>query len=512
MVLLILDGWGLAPPERSSGDAIRAARTPNFDRIFHGCPSTTLTTHGRAVGLIEGQMGNSEVGHLNLGAGRVVKQDILRISEMIERGDFFTHPALLELCQKVRASGATLHLIGLVSDGGVHSHLSHLMALLELCRRQGMERVAVHALLDGRDTPPRSAAGYLSQVEEALGEADGWCIATIGGRYFGMDRDRRWDRLERAWRAIVLADGPRAASWQEALEAAYARGESDEFVNPTLIVPPGGEPVPVVDGDGVIFFNFRADRARQLTHALLDEEFPHFDRVRRPRVHFLSFKRYEDDLDTPVLLEEEELRGTLTEHLSSLGLRVFKTAETEKYAHVTYFFNGGREEPFPGEERVLIDSPKVATYDLVPEMSLYPVTETLTAAISRGEFALLVANFANPDMVGHTGVFEAAVRACEHVDICLGRVLAAARSFGYAVVVTADHGNADEMLFPDGTVSTQHSKNPTPLIVVAESARGHTLRGEGMRSLCHVAPTVLDLMGIEPPPEMEAESLILKLG
>jgi 2,3-bisphosphoglycerate-independent phosphoglycerate mutase len=488
--LVILDGWGLAEP--GPGNAITLADTPVFDELWERYPHTTLTTHGPAVGLPEGQMGNSEVGHLNLGAGAVVKQDLLRIDQAIEDGWFFENEAL-------RAARATerLHLLGLVSDGGVHSSMNHLRALIELAQREGVQDVVVHAFTDGRDTNPDSGVRHVAEVESWAGSR----VATVSGRYYAMDRDNRWDRTQLAYDAIVNGEAEfRAATGEEAVRQAYGRGETDEFIKPTLV---GGEGR-IRDGDAAIFFNFRPDRARQLTRSLGESDFDMFDRGDRPQVRLTTLTEYHEDWDYPVAFPPARPDVTLASTLAERGKRQLHVAETEKYAHVTYFFNGGEEDPYPGEERCLVDSPRdVPTYDKKPEMSAPAAAEALVERWGDGDFTFGIINFANPDMVGHTGVIEAAVRAVETVDACLGQVVEAVHESGGVCIVTADHGNADHMLEPDGSPNTAHSMNPVPLVVTGDVGE---LRDGG--TLCDVAPTVLALLGEEQPAAMTGKPLI----
>ncbi|GIX34818.1 MAG: 2,3-bisphosphoglycerate-independent phosphoglycerate mutase [Lysobacteraceae bacterium] len=501
VMLLILDGWGHR--EERTDNAIALARLPHWTRLLADCPHTLIHTSGLHVGLPEGQMGNSEVGHMNLGAGRVVYQELTRIDKDIAEGGFFTNPALVGACEAVRAGSGCLHLIGLLSPGGVHSHESHLHAMLDLARQRGVRRVAVHALLDGRDTPPRSARPSLEALEARMEREPGLRIASIGGRYFGMDRDRRWERVAEAWAAIVHARAEHEAGTAvAALEAAYARGESDEFVRPTRIA--GG--VPVEDGDAVVFMNFRADRARQLTMALALDDFDGFDRGRRPRLsRMVTLTEYAAGWPVDVAYPPASLADTLPEVVARAGLTQLRIAETEKYAHVTFFFSGGVETVLPGEERILVPSPKVATYDLKPEMSCPEVTDRLVEAILQRRFDLIVCNLANPDMVGHTGVLEAAIRAAEAVDQALGRIREAIEAVGGALVVTADHGNLELMRDPEsGQPHTQHTTGPVPLVVLGP-CRG-PLREGG--ALCDVAPTLLDLLGLPVPSAMTGRSLL----
>jgi 2,3-bisphosphoglycerate-independent phosphoglycerate mutase len=506
--LVVLDGFG----ERADqdGNAIRLARTPTFDALYREFPHTLVHTSGLAVGLPDGQMGNSEVGHMNMGSGRIVYQDLTRINKALADGSFFENPALGDAVEKVKASGGTLHLLGLTSPGGVHSSLEHAYAVVELCRRRGLERVLWHAFLDGRDTPPRSAAATLRAVEARLGTLGAGHIASAVGRFYAMDRDHRWERVAEAYELLVGEAGRPAMDVAAAVEQAYARDQGDEFVQPIVVVDPRtGVPLRrISDGDAVVFFNFRADRARELTRALTQPDFDGFARSTVPRLcAFVCMCTYDAALPLPVAFPPQSLRMILGEYLAGLGLAQFRTAETEKYAHVTFFFNGGREEPFAREERRMVPSPKdVPTYDKKPQMSAPAVTDGVVAAIEQEAYAFVLVNFANPDMVGHTGVLDAAVAAVDTIDACVGRIVAAARAHDTAVVITADHGNCEMMVDENGHPHTAHTTNPVPLIIVDERARGATLL-EGGR-LCDVAPTLLKLMGLPPPAEMEGRSLL----
>lgn len=500
VVLLILDGWGHR--DDPADNALAQAALPNWRRLWNGHPHTLIHTEGRHVGLPDGQMGNSEVGHMNLGAGRIVHQDLTRIDAAIEDGSFFDNPALRGACEAAKAGGGTLHVMGLLSPGGVHSHESQLFAMLALAHRAGVPKVAVHAFLDGRDTPPRSAAPSLAALQDkcdALGNAH---IASVSGRYYAMDRDKRWERLRLAWDAIVEAKSDhRAANAATALEDAYARGENDEFVLPTVI----DGAAPMADGDAVVFMNFRADRARQLSAAFVSPAFDGFD-ARRPALSaYVCLTEYDATLPATVAFPPEDLRDTLGEVAAHAGLRQLRIAETEKYAHVTFFFSGGREDVFDGEERILVPSPKVATYDLQPEMSCPELTAKLVEAIGSGRFDLIVCNIANPDMVGHSGDLQAAIRAAEAVDVALGAIDAAVRASGGALVVTADHGNLEMMRDPaTGQPHTAHTVGPVPLVYVGD--RGDvSLRSGG--ALRDVAPTVLDLLALPKPDGMSGHSL-----
>ena len=503
IVLVICDGWGLR--EESSGNAIALAKTPNFTRMRREFPSTALSASGEDVGLPAGQMGNSEVGHLNLGAGRMVPQDILRIDLAIRDGSFQTNPRLLAACEHARRRGAALHLLGLLSDGGVHSHQAHLEALLRLARSEGVRRVFVHAFLDGRDTPPRSAGAYLDRLESAIAHEGAGAVATVSGRYYAMDRDRRWDRVKLAYDAMVHASGRAARSASEALALAYGKGEDDEFVVPTVITGEGGPVARISDGDAAIFFNFRADRARQMTEALTAEEFTAFDRGPRPRLHFVCMTEYKKEYALPAAFPPMTLENILAQVWEKAGVRNLRLAETEKYAHVTYFFNGGVEKAFGGESRLLVPSLKVATYDLAPRMAAPEITERALSAISSGDHDAIVMNYANADMVGHTGKLEPTIEAVEFLDMCLGMLAEAAKEHGWTLLLTGDHGNAEQMIDPaTGAPHTAHTTNPVPLIVAGDP-KARALRDGG--ALRDVAPTILGLMGIPVPPEMTGRDL-----
>jgi len=501
VVLLILDGWGHR--EDPTDNAVAQATLPNWRRLLKTCPNTLIHTEGRHVGLPDGQMGNSEVGHMNLGAGRIVYQDLTRIDAAIEDGSLFRNAELDAACDAVKADGGTLHLMGLLSPGGVHSHERHLFALLELAQQRGVAKVAVHAFLDGRDTPPRSAEGSLEKLQAKCLEVGNARLASVSGRYFAMDRDKRWDRLRKAWDAMVEARGEfTAASGVEALAAAYARGENDEFVLPTVI----DGATPMADGDAVIFFNFRADRARQLTGAFVSPEFDGFQ-VRRPKLaRFVCMTEYDARLPAPVAFGADDLHNTLGELLAAHHLTQLRIAETEKYAHVTFFFSGGREDEYAGEQRILVPSPKVATYDLQPEMSAPEVTDRLVAAIGAGTFDVIICNLANPDMVGHSGILEAAIQAAEAVDVAIGKIETAVRAAHGALIITADHGNLEMMADPrTGQPHTAHTVGPVPLVYLGERGGVHLREGGALRD---VAPTLLDLLGLPKPAEMTGASLI----
>jgi 2,3-bisphosphoglycerate-independent phosphoglycerate mutase len=493
----------VAPP--SPGNAITLAKTPTFDRWRRESAHTTLEASGEAVGLPAGMMGNSEVGHLNLGAGRMVPQDLLRIDLALRDESFFRNEALLEAMRAAAKPGAALHLMGLVSDGGVHSHERHLFGLLDMARQHGLERVFVHAFTDGRDTSPRSALGYIERLESKLERTAGR-IGTVSGRYYAMDRDARWDRVARAYAALVSGEGLRAGSGRQAVEDAYARGESDEFITPTVVAHGGSRPRPVSDGDAVVFFNFRADRARQLTRALTEPRFTEFDRRSPPAVHFVCFTRYREEFALPVAFPPLVLSEILAEVWAEHGLTNLRVAETEKYAHVTYFFNGGVEKPFPGEERVLVPSWRGATYDLHPQMSAEEIASEAVAAIRGKTFGALVVNFANADMVGHTGAIPETVRAIETLDRCFARLEEACRRESAVWILTADHGNAEQMIDPaTGEPHTAHTTNPVPFVLCDSGAT--SLRSGG--TLADVAPTILALQGIPQPKEMTGRDLRL---
>jgi 2,3-bisphosphoglycerate-independent phosphoglycerate mutase len=507
LLLMILDGWGLNPHRENN--AIAQAATPNVTRLATSYPYAEIGTSGMSVGLPDGQMGNSEVGHLNIGAGRVVYQDLTRISKAIVGGDFFANPVLLDCLARTRAAGGRLHLAGLLSDGGVHSHNTHLYALLEMAKREGVREVFVHCLLDGRDTPPKSGANYLAQLEQKIAELGSGRIATVIGRYYAMDRDNRWERVEKAYRAIACGEGAEFASASQAIEKSYLAGVSDEFVVPSVLVANGSPVGRLQDGDGFIFFNFRSDRAREITRSLTDPEFAGFQREAWPRLaSYVCMTAYDETFNLPVAFAPEELINILGEVVSLAGLTQLRIAETEKYAHVTFFFNGGREVPYPGEERVLIPSPKdVPTYDMKPEMSAYPVTDELLRRLDTGKYDLIVLNFANADMVGHTGILPAAVKAIEAVDDCVGRLVTKVLALGGRAIITADHGNAEVMVDENGGPHTAHTTDRVPLILADDARRGVRLR-PGI--LADIAPTILEILAIPKPVEMSGTSLIEK--
>jgi 2,3-bisphosphoglycerate-independent phosphoglycerate mutase len=507
--LVILDGWGLR--DALPDNAVTVADAPTWKQLWEtgGYPRARLTTHGPAVGLPEGQMGNSEVGHLNLGAGRVVMQSLQRIATAIQSGEFAENPVFLDVIGRVKERGATLHLMGLIGPGGVHAVDEHLLALVELAERHAIPRVRVHMFLDGRDTPPSSAREYLTELFGRCGGGDGCKVATLTGRYWAMDRDRRWDRTKKAYDAIVYGRGVHVHDPIQAIADAYAQGETDEFVEPRVMVDESGEPVGTMkDGDGVIFFNFRSDRARQMTRALADDALDAFDRgPNRPRLDVVTMTQYDEDFPLPTAFPPQPLDDKLSDVLAARGLTSFRTAETEKYPHVTYFFNGGVEDPPPGEDRRVVPSPKVATYDLQPEMSEPEVARGLVEAIRSRKYDVLVCNFANPDMVGHTGVMAAAVAAVEAVDAGVGQVLQACRETGTTLLVTADHGNCEQMWDPETNgPHTAHTTNPVGIILVEpEGARRTQALNDG--ALCDVAPTILGILGIPQPDAMTGRDL-----
>ena len=504
VLLVILDGFGYR--EDADFNAIAHANKPNWDRLWANYPHTLIRTSEMSVGLPAGQMGNSEVGHLNIGAGRVVYQELTRVDVAIEDGSFQRNPAFTAAIAEVKQSGKALHLLGLLSPGGVHSHENHLLAMLDLAKQSGLTQVYVHAFLDGRDTPPRSAAASLQRLQAHCAALGVGRIASVVGRYFAMDRDNRWDRVQTAYDLLTAGRAPYAAATADAaLAAAYARNENDEFVQATAIVPPGAAPVAMSDGDAVIFMNFRADRARQLTHTLTDPDFAGFTRARFPRLsHVVTLSHYGDDVQASAAFAPEAIKNGIGEYLSNLGLKQLRIAETEKYAHVTYFMSGGCEQPYPGEDRILVPSPKVATYDLQPEMSAVEVTDKLVAAIGSREYAAILCNYANGDMVGHSGNMEAAVRAVETLDACIGRVVAAAQQAGCEVLITADHGNAEQMLDrATHQAHTAHTLNEVPCLYVGRPAQ--MLAGGALKD---VAPTLLAMMGLPQPAEMTGHSLI----
>lgn len=504
VALIVLDGWGYR--EETEGNAVALAATPFFDRLWAEFPHTLIHASEERVGLPAGQMGNSEVGHLNLGAGRVVYQEIVRISKAIRDGSFFRNPALCKAMDAARTHGKALHLVGLLSDGGVHSLHTHLYALLDMAKRRGAERVFVHAIFDGRDTPPTSGIDHLRNLLAKMEEVGVGRVATLAGRYYAMDRDNRWDRTERAFRAMVRGEGKESADPVAALSDSYAHDTTDEFVEPVVIRRDGRPVATVSPGDSVIFFNFRADRARQLTRALTEPEFDRFPRPERLDLHYTCMTEYDETFDLPVAFRGETFHDLLADVFASRGIRNLRMAETEKYAHVTYFFNGGAEKEFPGESRILVPSPSVPTYDLQPEMSAYEVAERASAEVKSGRHDVLILNFANGDMVGHTGILPAAIRAIEAVDESLRVVVEAVWEADGLAIVTADHGNAELMVDPEtGAPHTAHTINLVPLILADPRGKGAVLRRD--RALEDVAPSILGLLGIPAPAAMTGEDI-----
>lgn len=504
VAIVILDGFGWR--NEVMGNAVAQAKKPNFDRYMATYPHSQLKASGLDVGLPAGQMGNSEVGHTNIGAGRIVYQSLTRIDKAIEEGEFQSNPALSDAMNQAIENHANLHLFGLLSDGGVHSHLNHLISLLKTAKEKGVANVYIHAFLDGRDVAPNSGAGYIEQLEKAIKEIGIGEIATVSGRFYAMDRDKRWERVEKAYNAIVHGEGVKATDALEAVKASYASEKFDEFVLPTVIEKDGKAVGTVEDNDSIIFFNFRPDRAIQLSNAFTDDEWEHFDRgTRAKNVKFVTMTLYNPSIKAAVAFEPIEMKNVIGEVLSNKGLTQLRIAETEKYPHVTFFMNGGRNEEFPGENRILIPSPKVETYDLQPEMSAYEVTDALVADIEADKSDAIILNFANPDMVGHSGMLEPTIKAIEAVDENLGRVVDAIIAKGGYAIIFADHGNADTMITPEGNPHTAHTTVPVPVIVTKNDV---TLR-EGGR-LADIAPTMLDLLNVEKPAEMTGESLIQK--
>jgi 2,3-bisphosphoglycerate-independent phosphoglycerate mutase len=524
LVLIILDGWGYRAETKAN--AIALARKPTYDRLLREYPNTLIQTSGQFVGLPDGQMGNSEVGHLNIGAGRIVHMDSTRIELMIQNGEFFTHPVLLSAMKNARAAGRRLHLFGLVSDGGVHSYQTHLYALLKMAKQNGVDRVFVHAFMDGRDTLPTNGSGYLEQLQQKMREYNTGKIASVNGRYYAMDRDRRWERIAKAFNAMVFGDGEggKYVDPVQGVKESYNKGVTDEFIVPFVAIDNRGEPLATLrDEDSCICFNFRADRVRQITRALtrhsglnpqgggdlpgaadLDVAIPR-DRVPK-NLHYVCMTQYDKKFTLPVVIPPESLDNILANVMGHASLRNLRLAETEKYAHVTYFFNGGIEQPFSGEERVLVPSPKVATYDLKPEMSADGIADAVIKAVNEGTFDVIIVNFANADMVGHSGKIEPTVKAVETVDACLGRIEPVVRAKGGALLITADHGNAEMMIDPvTGGPHTAHTTNPVPCIVVAENGKKFSLKPGG--SLRDISPTVLGMLGIPQPKEMTGNDL-----
>lgn len=505
-LLLILDGWGIAPAGK--GNALSLANTLTLDALQNDFPCAKLACSGRAVGLPAGFIGNSEVGHMNIGAGRVVYQDMTRIDIAVEQGEFAANSALTALFAKLHQTKGTLHLLGLLSDGGVHSHINHLIALIEAAKDANIP-TCVHCFMDGRDTAPDSGLGFVRRLEEACTRLQHGVIASLTGRFYAMDRDQRWERVEHAWNVLTHSVGTRHDSAEKAVQAAYAAGETDEFITPRLICGAGEKPHCIADGDGVFFANFRADRAREITRAFCDDDFAEFDRHNVPKLcDFVCMTRYDASFTLPVAFAKEPLSEGLGELVAGMGIKQLRIAETEKYAHVTYFFNGGKEEAFAGEDRIMVPSPRnVATYDLKPEMSVFTVTEKLTAAIESGEYPFMVCNLANLDMVGHTGIMPAVIKACEAVDTCVARIVAAMQKVGGQVLLIADHGNAEQLLDENGAPYTAHSMNPVPCVLIGAD-KTICLKSEG--KLGDVAPTLLDLWNCAKPQVMDGESLLCR--
>ncbi len=507
-VLMILDGYGLN--ENKKANAVEEAKTPVMDKLMSEYPFVEGYASGLAVGLPDGQMGNSEVGHLNMGAGRIVYQELTRITKEINDGDFFKNEALLEAIKNCKANNSSLHLFGLLSDGGVHSHITHLYGLLELAKREGLQNVYVHAFLDGRDTAPSSGKGFVEELESKMSEIGIGKIATVMGRYYVMDRDNRWDRVELAYKAIVQSEGEKADSAVKAVANSYAEDKTDEFVLPTVIEEDGKPVAAVSENDSVIFFNFRPDRAREITRAFCDEEFEGFKRANSfMKLKFVTFTEYDVTIPNKIVaFNKVEIKNTFGEFLAANGKTQLRTAETEKYAHVTFFFNGGKEEPNLGEERLLVKSPKVATYDLQPEMSAYQVCEGLISSIKSDKYDVIIVNFANPDMVGHTGVEDAAIKAIEVIDECVGKTVEAIKEVNGQLFICADHGNAEQLVdYETGVPFTAHTTNPVPFILV-NADPAYKLREGGC--LADIAPTLIELMGMTQPKEMTGKSLLIK--
>ncbi len=502
-MLIVLDGWGIGPePERS---AIDKAETPVFDSLWKEYPHCCLTTHGESVGLPEGQMGNSEVGHMHIGAGRIIYQDLVKISKAIRENTLKDNPAIREIVHYAKEIQKPVHLMGLLSDGGVHSHIEHVLGLIDILDNEGVNEIFIHAFMDGRDTDPKSGVGYMRRLLEHIGTRDHIRVATISGRYYAMDRDKRWERIKKAYDAIVHGRGILAHDPLEAIKERYEQGETDEFIQPIVLTEDSGVPVGrIKDGDAAVFFNFRTDRPRELTYVLTQKDMPEYD-MYKLHLKMATFSAYDESFeDLLIVFPKENVEHTLGQTLSAHGKTQLRIAETEKYPHVTFFFSGGREEVFPGESRVMVPSPKVATYDLQPEMSAYPVTDKVLEEIEVHSPDFILLNFANADMVGHTGDFDAAVRAAEAVDKNLGRIIPKALEMGYFILITADHGNADYMINADGSPNTAHTLNPVPCILVAEHA---DCRKESGGYLYDLAPTILHLMGVEIPKPMNGDVL-----
>ena len=506
-VLMILDGYGLN--ENATGNAVAKGKTPVMDKLMAECPFVKGNASGMAVGLPDGQMGNSEVGHLNMGAGRIVYQDLTKITKSIQDGDFFENKALLAACANAKEHNSALHMFGLVSDGGVHSHNTHIYGLLELAKKQGLEKVYVHCFLDGRDTPPASGKEYVEELEAKMQEIGVGEVASVMGRYYAMDRDNRWDRVEKAYRALVFGEGEKVVSGPSGIQASYDQDVTDEFVLPTVVEKDGAPVATIKENDSVIFFNFRPDRAREITRTFCDDMFDGFDRGERIKTTFVCFTEYDVTIENKqVAFVKEEITNTFGEFLAKNGKKQARIAETEKYAHVTFFFNGGVEEPNEGEDRILVKSPKVATYDLKPEMSAYEVCDKLVDAIKSETYDVIIINFANPDMVGHTGVENAAIKAIEAVDECVGKTVEAIKEVNGQMFICADHGNAEQLIDETtGEPFTAHTTNPVPFILV-NADPAYKLREGGC--LADIAPTLIELMGMEQPKEMTGKSLLVK--
>ena len=504
-MLMILDGFGIN--ENTDGNAVKLANTPNIDKLMKKYPTTEMYTSGLKVGLPEGQMGNSEVGHTNIGAGRIVYQELTKITKSIEDGDFFAIPEFIEAIENCKKHNSKLHILGLVSDGGVHSHIRHLYGLLEMAKRRDFENVYVHCFLDGRDTPPASGESYIMQLEEKMKEKGVGKIASISGRYYAMDRDKRWDRVKKCYDALVNGEGNKATSATIAIEDSYQKEVFDEFVEPTVICN-GDTPIATIqENDSVIFFNFRPDRARQITRAIVDPDFDGFE-TKKLKTYFVCFTSYDETMpNVKIAFKKEPIVNTFGEVISKNGLTQLRIAETEKYAHVTFFFNGGEEKQYPGEDRILVPSPKVATYDLQPEMSAREVTENVVKAINSEKYNAIILNYANPDMVGHTGSLPAAIKAVETIDECVGKVVEAVLAHDGTLIITADHGNCEQMIdYKTGEPHTAHTTNPVPLILVSNNENYKVKSGK----LADLAPTLLEILGIDKPAEMTGESILVK--
>ena len=504
-MLMILDGFGIN--ENENGNAVKLANTPNIDKLMKTCPTTEIYTSGLNVGLPDGQMGNSEVGHTNIGAGRIVYQELTRITKAIEDGDFFSIPEFMEAIENCKKNNSKLHIMGLLSDGGVHSHMRHLFGLLELAKRKDFEDVYVHCFLDGRDTPPASAEGYIMKLEEKMKEKGVGKIATISGRFYSMDRDKRWNRVQKSYDAMVNGVGQKSTSAITAIESSYQKEIFDEFVEPTVIVNGDNQIATISKNDSVIFFNFRPDRAREITRVLVDKDFSEFETKKDLNLFFVCMTQYDETMpNVKVAFKKEPLKNTFGEYISNNGLTQLRIAETEKYAHVTFFFNGGEEKQYKGEDRILVPSPKVETYDLKPEMSAIEVTDKVVEAIKSEKYDSIILNYANPDMVGHTGNLEASIKAIETIDNCVGRVIEEINKVNGVCLITADHGNSEQMIdYKTGEPHTAHTTNPVPLILVGMEEV--TLK---TGKLADLAPTMLDIMGLKKPDEMTGESIIVK--